>query len=39
MSAGSHSVNFNAAGLSSGTYFYELRANGTNLVRKMNLLK
>lgn len=39
MSAGSHSVNFNAVGLSSGTYFYELRVNGQSLVRKMNLLK
>ena len=39
MSVGTHSVNFNVAGLSSGTYFYEMKANGQNLVRKMNLLK
>ncbi|QOJ27846.1 MAG: choice-of-anchor A family protein [Ignavibacteriales bacterium] len=37
--AGSHSVNFNASGLSSGTYFYVLKANGTVLSRKMALLK
>lgn len=37
--AGSHSVNFNASGLSSGTYFYVLNANGTVLSRKMALLK
>ncbi len=39
MSAGSHSVKLNAAGLSSVTYFYEMRANRQSLVRKMNLLK
>ncbi len=39
MSAGLHSVNFNAAGLSSGTYFYQLKVDGHSLVRKMNLLK
>lgn len=37
--AGNHSVNFNASGLSSGTYFYALNANGTVLSRKMALLK
>lgn len=37
--AGSHSVNFNASGLSSGTYFYVLNASGTVLSRKMALLK
>jgi|GEM_PF-1294658 len=39
MSAGSHSITFDASGLSSGIYFYRLQ-NGTNiLTRKMTLLK
>ncbi|MDA3859797.1 MAG: T9SS type A sorting domain-containing protein [Melioribacteraceae bacterium] len=38
-SAGAYTVNFNAAQLSSGVYFYELRADATRLVKKMSLLK
>jgi len=37
--AGQHSVEFNAQNLASGTYFYELKANNTHLVKKMNLVK
>ena len=36
---GTHEVRFNAAGLSSGTYFYQLRAGSFVQTRKMNLLK
>lgn len=38
-SAGTHTVNFNASGLSSGTYFYRLSAGDYTTVRKMTLLK
>jgi hypothetical protein len=38
-SAGSHSVEFNASNLASGTYFYKLQAGNMNEVRKMLLLK
>lgn len=37
--AGSYSVDFNAAGLSSGTYFYRLETEKYNGVRKMTLIK
>ena len=37
--AGSYQVTFNAAGLSSGTYFYHFRAGGFHKVQKMMLLK
>lgn len=36
---GSYTVNFNAAGIPSGIYFYTLECNGTILTRKMILLK
>jgi len=36
---GSHHVQFNASNLSSGIYFYELRAGGISLHRKMVLLR
>ena len=38
-SAGSYKVDFNASGLSSGTYFYILESNGSIEVRKMMLIK
>ena len=37
--AGSHSVNFNASGLSTGVYFYRLDAPGFSLTRQMLLIK
>lgn len=38
-SEGSHTVNFNADGLSSGTYFYKLETQGFSDVKKMILIK
>jgi len=37
--AGHYSVNFNAVGLSSGIYFYQIRAGNFKRVRKMMLVK
>jgi hypothetical protein len=37
--AGLHSVQFDASGLSSGTYFYKLQAGSKIITRKMLLLK
>jgi hypothetical protein len=39
MSAGSHTVNFDAASLGSGVYVYRLDAAGQTLTRKMTLVK
>jgi len=39
LSAGLHSIKFNAAGLNSGVYFYRLSANGINQTQKMLLVK
>ena len=39
LEAGAYEVSFDAKGLSSGTYFYQLNAGGINLIRKMILLK
>ncbi len=39
LSAGTYSYNWNAAGLSSGTYFYKLSVNGYSQTRKMILTK
>ncbi len=39
LSAGSYSVNFNGAGLSSGIYFYKLEAGSFSAVKKMTLIK
>lgn len=39
LTAGLHSISFNASGLSSGIYFYQLEFNGKVLSRKMALLK
>jgi hypothetical protein len=36
---GKHTVGFNAQGLASGVYFYRLKGNGFNEMRKMVLLK
>ncbi len=39
MNAGLHSITFNAEGLSSGVYIYQLKANGFSQSRKMLLMK
>lgn len=39
MLAGTHSVTFNGAGLSSGVYFYRLTAGNFSTTRKMHLIK
>lgn len=39
LASGTHSVNFNAANLASGTYVYQLNVNGTRITNKMVLLK
>ncbi len=39
LNSGSHSVNFNAVNLASGTYVYQLNVNGTRITNKMVLLK
>jgi len=36
---GSYRLDFNASGLSSGTYLYVLRSNGETITRKMTLIK
>ncbi len=38
-SAGTHSINWNASGFSSGVYYYQLQASGQVLTRKMTLIK
>ena len=39
MSAGSHSVSFNAGELSNGLYLYQLQAGSSNITKKMLLIK
>lgn len=39
LSAGNHNIKFDAAGLSSGIYLYQLRAGNEVITRKMSLLK
>ena len=39
MSAGSHSVEYDAAELSSGVYYYKLDFNGQSQIKKMMLVK
>ena len=39
LTSGSHSVNFDAANLATGTYIYQLNVNGTRITNKMILLK
>ena len=38
-SAGQHNIRWNAAGVSSGMYYYRLEANGKAMTRKMTLIK
>ncbi|NCS88813.1 MAG: hypothetical protein AUK34_05480 [Ignavibacteria bacterium CG2_30_36_16] len=37
--AGTHTVNFNASSLASGTYIYSLNVNGNSITKKMSLIK
>jgi hypothetical protein len=39
VNAGSYDVNFNAANLASGVYFYKLTSDNVNIVKKMVLMK
>jgi len=39
LSAGSHTVNFDASNLSSGIYIYSIRGANVNISKKMNLMK
>jgi hypothetical protein len=39
LTSGAHSVNFSAANIASGTYFYQLNVNGTRITNKMVVLK
>jgi hypothetical protein len=39
MPAGGYEVKFNASGLSSGVYFYKLRAGNFTITKKLNLIK
>ena len=39
MNAGSHTVNWDAASVASGVYYYSLKTNGEESTRKMTLLK
>jgi hypothetical protein len=39
LGAGYHSINFNASKLSSGVYFYSIKAGDFSATRKMILLK
>lgn len=39
LEAGPHSVNWDAATVASGVYYYKMRSNGEELTRKMTLLK
>jgi hypothetical protein len=39
LQAGHHSINWDAAQVASGVYYYKMRSNGEELTRKMTLLK
>lgn len=39
MTAGSHSINFDASNLGSGIYLYTLTSNGSSVTKKMTLIK
>ncbi len=39
MTAGTHSVSFDSKGLSSGVYFYRIRAGGNSAIKKMIVIK
>lgn len=39
MDAGAHQINWDASRISSGVYYYTLRANGSEMTKKMTLLK
>jgi hypothetical protein len=39
MEPGNYNVKFDASGLSSGVYLYQLRTDGATIVKKMQLLK
>jgi len=39
MSAGEHTVSFNASGLASGTYIYSLTSGSNSISKKMVLMK
>ncbi len=39
MAAGIHQVNWDASGVASGIYYYSLKANGSEVTKKMTLLK
>jgi hypothetical protein len=39
LNSGKYSINFNAAGLSSGTYFYKIMTSSFTDIKKMMLVK
>ncbi|MBP9123311.1 MAG: T9SS type A sorting domain-containing protein, partial [Ignavibacteriaceae bacterium] len=39
MTAGNHSINFDASSFGSGIYLYTLTSNGNSVTKKMTLLK
>jgi hypothetical protein len=39
MAPGTHQINWDASGVASGVYYYSLKANGSEVTKKMTLLK